>query len=156
MLNDLLDQVMRSYAPTSTGTTLQNYIDLKVPMEEGAGADVFMYVNVAATATSGGSATVQFKAVGNLSDPTFASGNITLAISDAIAVASLVAGYQIKIPIKRQDMVSLQSKTTFGRYITIQVIIGTAALTAGTFNGWFSPGPMQDNLSYPAGYAASI
>lgn len=149
---DLLDQVMSTFAPTSTGSAFDDYMDLITAMEEGAGKEIGVYINVAAAATSGGSATVTFEAIGNNSDPTFASGNKVLFTSGAIAVASLVAGYQIRGVIKRQDMVSLEPKTSFYRYMTIRTTIAVAALTAGTFNGWFTNNGVQDNLSYRAGY----
>lgn len=150
---DLGDQVMSSYAPTSTGTTLQSYIDRLALMEDAAGASVDVFIQVAAAATSGGAATVRFQAVGNATDPTFASGNKVLFDSGIIAVASLVAGYQISGTFKRQDHASLEAKTNFYRYETIIVTIATAALTAGTFNGWMTNHEnIQDNLSYPAGY----
>lgn len=154
MILDLTDQVLVSYSPTSTGSTIQNYIDRLAKMEDGNGADLYGYIQVAATATSGGSATVQFKVIGNATDPTFASGNKTLADSGAIAVATLVAGWQIPLKINHQQMPSLEPTTSFYRYVTIQVTIGTAALTAGTFNGWIATLAPQDNLSYPSGYTA--
>lgn len=153
MILDLLDQVMSSYAPTATTTTFQNYIDRKVAMENAAGFALDVYINVAAAVTSAGAATVQFQAIGNASDPTFASGNVVLFDSGVIAKAALVAGYQCRGTIKRVDMVSLEPTTSFLRYLTITSTIGTAVLTAGTFNAWFKEGEaIQDNLSYPAGY----
>lgn len=152
-LLDLTNQVLSSFSPTSTGSTFDDYIDLLAKTEYAAGNPVDCIVQVAATATSGGSATVQFQLIGNATDPTFASGNVVLADSGAIAVASLVIGYQIRMTAKRQNIVSQQATSTFVRYVTILVTIGTAALTAGTFNGWVAPSESpQDNLSYPAGY----
>ncbi len=152
-LLDLLNQVMSTYSPTATTATFDDYMDLLAKTEYAAGNPVDCIIQVAATATSGGSATVQFQLVGNATDPTFASGNVVLADSGAIAVAALVIGYQIRMTAKRQNMVSQQPTSTFVRYVTILVTIGTAALTAGTFNGWVAPSESpQDNLSYPAGY----
>lgn len=152
-LLDVTNQLLSSYAPTSTGTTIEDYMDLLAKEEFAAGNPVDCLFQVAATATSGGSATVQFKIIGNATDPTFASGNIVLFDSGAIAVATLVAGYQIRGTCKRQDIGSQQATSTFARYIAASVTIATAALTAGTFNAWVLPSEgIQDNLSYPAGY----
>src|SRR5437899_779179 len=107
-LLDLGNQLMSAYAPTTVAAHFQNYLDLLAKTEYAAGNPVDCIIEVAATATSGGSATVQFQLIGNATDPTFASGNKILADSEAIAVASLVAGYQIRMTAKRQDMVSLQ------------------------------------------------
>lgn len=152
-LLDLTNQLMTSYAPTTVAVHFQDYIDLLAKTEYAAGEPVDCLISIAAAVTSGGSATVQFQLIGNATDPTFASGNVILADSGAIAKAALVAGYQIRMTAKRQNMISLQPTSTFVQYVTILVTIGTAALTAGTFNGWVAPSESpQDNLSYPAGY----
>ncbi len=152
-LLDLTNQVMSTFAPTTVAAHLDDYFDALAKTELAAGNPVDMIVNVAATVTSGGSATVQFQLVGHATDQTFASGNIILADSGAIAKAALVAGYQIRMTAARQNIISQQATSTFARYFTILVTIGTAALTAGTFDGWIAPSESpQDNLSYPAGY----
>ncbi len=154
MILDVIDQVMSTYAPTAQTATFDDYLDRKVPMENGSGNPLDVLIQVAAAATSGGSATVLFEAIGNATDPTFASGNIILWTSDEIAVATLTAGYLIRGTIKSQAYDTLQAASTFARYLTIRVTIATADLTAGTFNGWFKDTRTQDNLSYPAGYDA--
>jgi hypothetical protein len=153
MLFDSLDQVMSLYAPTTAAASFQNYIDRLAKMENASGAPLYGYVNVNTTVTSGGSATVQFQVIGNATDATFASGNVVLADSGAIAKATLVAGYQIPLAISHAAMGSHENTGSFLRYVTILVTIGTADLTAGKFNGWITNAPvMNDNLSYPAGY----
>lgn len=153
MILDASDQVMSTYSPTAQAAAFDDYIDRLIAMENAAGADIAVYINLAAAVTSSGSATVQFQVVGNATDPTFASGNVVLFDSGAIAKATLVAGYQIRGVIKRANIVSLEAKTAFLRYLTILVTVATADLTAGTFNGWLLNGEnVQDNLSYAAGY----
>lgn len=158
MILDLTDQIMISYAPTTSGTTIANtstYIDRLAKMEDGAGSDVEVFINVATAATSTGSATVQFQVVGNATDTTFASNNKVLFDSGAIAVATLVAGYEIPGKYKRQPFTSGQPNSAFYRYETILVTIVTPGLTAGVFNGWIFNGPVQDNAKYPAGYTVA-
>lgn len=157
MYFDLLDQMMSAYAPTSTGTTntptTGPYLDRTVAMEDGAGEPLFFYGEVATTATSGGSATVQFLLLGNPSDPTFASGNVTVYDSGAIAVATLAAGYQFaRAPIPRRQAGGLETTGLLLRYYQTRVVIATAALTAGAFNSWLTTKPLQDNLSYARNY----
>lgn len=155
MILDNLDQVMAAYAPTTGATNLQSYIDRLVAMENAAGYPLFGYVNVNTTAlASGGAAEVEFLLLGNASDPTFASGNVTLATSGAIAKASLVKGYQISLAMSHAAFGSLEAKTAFLRYLTIVATITTHDLTAGKFDAWLGFAPMpSDNLSYPAGYS---
>lgn len=156
MILDNLDQVMNLYAPTdhTAGATLQSYIDRLVAMENAAGAALYGLVNINTTVTSAGSATVQFQLIGNTSDATFASGNVVLADSGAIAKATLVAGYQIPLSMSHAAFGSLEAKTGFLRYLTITANIGVADLTAGKFNAWLGISPIvSDNLSYAAGYS---
>ncbi len=151
---DLTNQVMSSYAPTAQTATFDDYIDLLAKTEYAAGNPVDCIINVAAAVTaSGGAAEVQFQLVGNATDPTFASGNVILADSGVLAKATLVAGYQIRMTAKRQNMISLEPTSSFIRYVTILVTVTTHDLTTGTFNGWVAPSESpQDNFSYPAGY----
>ncbi len=150
---DLTNQVMSSFSPT-TGASFDDYIDALAKTELAAGNPVDVIINVAAAVTAaGGASEVQFQLIGHATDPTFASGNIILADSGAIAKATLVLGYQIRMTAKRQNIVSQEPTSAFARYFTILVTITTNALTAGKFNGWIAPSESpQDNLSYPAGY----
>ncbi|MES2531929.1 MAG: hypothetical protein V4636_12905 [Pseudomonadota bacterium] len=152
MILDVLDQVMSTYAPTAVAAAFEDYIDRIVKMENGSGNPIDVLIQVAAAVTSTGAATVQFQAIGNPTDPTFASGNIVLWDSGAIGKATLTAGYLIRGTIKSQAYDTLESGAVFCRYLTILVTIGTEVLSAGTFNGWFKDTRTQDNLSYPAGY----
>lgn len=156
MILDLKNRVMTSYAPTTVATHFQDYLDRLVAMENAGGAALWAWIQVAAAVTSGGAGTVQFQVIGNASDPTFASGNVVLADSGVLAKTVLIAGHLIPLSLRRVDHDSLETSTQFLRYLTVLATIGTAALTAGTFNAWFAPEPMQDNLSYRAGYAASL
>jgi hypothetical protein len=162
MLLDLGNQIGVLYAPTAHGATVNiqtaNYIDLLVKQEEFAGQTLFWYSQCAVAPTSGGSATLQFQLIGNASDPTFASGNVVILESPytATAYTNVVANQILtNMPIPRQlpDAGSLAKTDTFLRYIAFGVLIGTADLTAGQFNSWITPRPIQDNLSNAAGYS---
>lgn len=156
MFLDSLDQVMSLYAPTdhTAGFTFQSYIDRLAAMENAAGEPLWGYVNVNTAVTSSAAATVQFQIWGNASDTTFASGNVVLADSGAIAKATLVAGYQIPLAMSRQAFQHYLAKTSFLRYLTIACSIGTTDLLTGKFNAWFTiRPPVNDALSYPAGYS---
>ncbi len=154
MFLDSLDQLLSDFAPTTGSSNYSKYIDRLAKMEDGAGEPLYLYGLVTTTATSGGSNTTQFKVLGNATDPTFASGNVTLFDSGLIAVATLVAGYQfMRAVIPRQPSPSLEPTSSFYRYITCQVLIATADLTAGKFSVWATVKPLQDNLSYPRGFS---
>lgn len=147
--------VLTPYAPTAIASANNGqFIDRMVKMEDGAGEDIIFTVFVVAAVTSAGAATVQFQLLGNATDSTFASGNVILADSGAIAKATLVAGYRVlAVKIPRSAWASYEKQNAGPlRYYAFQVIIGTAVLTAGSFNAWLTTDPVQDNLAYPAGY----
>lgn len=155
---DSATQLAVAFAPTSTGTaTVPNYIDAQAPgtptaqsEDWGMGNDWIWFTQVNATFTSGGSATLAIQLIGNATDPTFASGNVTIVnATPAVPVATLVKGFEgasyggWKIKYPRGSKV---------RYITMQTVIATAAMTAGSLNSWLTNDDMQDIQSSAAGY----
>ena len=134
--------------PTALGSTVStNIIDLGIARDiGGAVTDQLMLLCQVATAfTSGGSATlqVQFQTA-----PDNGSGSpgawSTLAQSDAIPVASLVQGYKFlpgELPGGTQ------------RFVRLNYVVGTAAMTAGTLKAAFVPS-LDVQPVYPRAYAA--
>lgn len=101
--------------------TLGNDID--IVKNGSAASNLYAYANIAVAATSGGSATLNFKI---LNDTAVGFGTaVTIAESGAIAVADLVAGYEI---FKQRLPKNLK------RYLRLQVIVAVATVTAGTVN----------------------
>ncbi len=148
MILDSKAQVATAFAPTTPhdGTILfpTTYYDEGCPIDLGAGETVGFYINVGTTCV-GATNHCTFYLLANLADPTFITGNINLFISPAIAVASLVKGYQIQAKV-RPGVVA--------RYFTLGVALDTADLSAGAFSAWL----LNDNFqtaktSYPAGYS---
>ena len=92
--------------------------------------DLWLVIRVATTATSGGSATGQFRLV---SDATTSISTTTATVhvtSAAFAVAAMTAGVTllaVKLP-----------KDTYERYLGIQQITGTAAFTAGAIDAFLT------------------
>lgn len=148
MILDSKGQIATAFAPTTPhdGTILfpTTYYDALAPIDLGAGETVGFYINVATTCV-GATNTSTFYLIGNLTDPTFTTGNIKLFISDAIAVASLVKGYQIQAKVRPGSV---------ARYFTLGVGLGTADLSAGAFSAWLLNDDFQTaKTSYPAGYS---
>lgn len=167
MLLDILDcmtapaGVVTPFAPTATGNNISTaaVIDRTIAMEDGMGTDIDFIGIVTTTVTSGGAATVQFQLLGNATDPTFGSNNVVLYQSIAIPFATLVAGYRLQVPkIPRAAFLEFINATAVAggpvnRYYTVNVIIGTAVLTAGAFNFWLtSEFGVQDNVAYKSNY----
>lgn len=124
-------------AETTVAThTSDNVIDT---VELGDAVNELYFEAVVETAcTSAGSATVQIKLI---TDPneTLDDGPTVLWESDAIPVASLVDKYKF-------GTVRLPKPDKLKRYLAAQIIIGTAALTAGAFDIYLTDNP-QTNIN---------
>jgi len=135
-------------SPTATGSTAStNIIDLGVARDiGGAVTDQLMLLCEVVTAfTSGGSATlqVQFQTAPDNGSGAPGSWSI-LSQSDAIAVAALVQGTKFlpgELPGGTQ------------RFIRLNYVIGTAAMTAGTLKAALVPS-LDVQPVYPRAYSA--
>jgi hypothetical protein len=100
---------------------LGNTVNIDPGTAHGRNRQLLLQVTVAVT--SAGAATVQFEVV--MSDDAAGQTNLTVLLQTAaIAKATLVAGYIIPLP-------ALPTAVT-QRYIGIQYVVGTAALTGGS------------------------
>lgn len=121
---------------TAIGTAnLGDCIDLGagVPVAGGDIEDLDLVVSMDTAATSAGSATVQFQLVTDSQAPPRVDGNqVVLATSGPIPVANLVAGYAAWIA-------DLPETFNYKRYLGIQSVVATAALTAGKANAFLTP-----------------
>lgn len=113
-----------------------DYIDLGAARDIGVSQQLYMLITVHTTCTSGGSATVQFKL--QCDDNSSFSSAKSPIMTDLIPVASLVAGYQIALPIPP----GLDE-----RYVRLYYGVATADLTAGKFNAGIVEG-LQKNRAY--------
>jgi len=95
---------------------------------------MFLVIQVDTTATSGGSATVQFHLCSDAAAAIATDGSATYHFStSAIAVATLVAGYYVcKVALP---------KGTYERYVGILQTTAVAALTAGKINAFLTQDP---------------
>lgn len=92
------------------------------PLADPGRSPVPLLVQVTTAVTSGGSATVQVQLV-MADDAALTSNLVVLESTDAIAVASLVAGYKFRFGTLPPGITK--------RYLGVQYIIGTATTTAG-------------------------
>lgn len=162
MLLDNLTQIATSYAPTALGSNIctQGIVDRITAMDDGAGQDILFTVYVATSVTSAGSATVEFQLLGNATDPTFASSNVVLVDTGSAGIpkATLVAGYRAVSAVIPRGAFKGYESSILGqagapcRYLTLNVIIGTAVLTAGAFNAYLTNNAGIDNIAYKSGF----
>jgi hypothetical protein len=150
MLLDSSNQFSASQAVTALGSTAStNIIDLGIARDVGDAvtASLYLLCQVATAFASGGSATLQVQVQ---SAPDNGSGSpgtwSTIEQSDAIPVASLVQGYKF-LPG------AMVSPTTPGRFLRLNYVIGTAAMTAGAATAALVPS-LDQQPAYARAYAA--
>lgn len=109
--------------------TIGDVIDLGAAQQLNDPEKLFLVIVMDVTATSGGSATAAFAL---LTDDNAAMSSPTVIWQgNAIAVASLVAGY-------RYAVVPIPRGANFERYIGLRQVTGTAAFTAGAVNAFLT------------------
>lgn len=114
--------------PLATGNLYRNL----------AVSELFLITRFEVTLTSGGSATVSVRLMGD-NNSAMSSGALILQQSSLVAYAGITAGTVYKTPLPRVNM---------ERYLQVEYIVGTAALTAGTVSSWLSPTAEGDWYAY--------
>lgn len=136
MITDKQNTLATEQAVTAAaGST--DYLDLGVAREPGIGGDLFVAITCTEAATAAGAATVQFQL--QCDDNSSFSSAKTVVQTDAIPKATLVAGYQIFLPIPP----GLDE-----RYVRLYFNVATGPLTAGKFSAHIVQGA-QKNKAYP-------
>ena len=125
---------------TGTGTNNEgDIIDMGTGgVDAGQGQPVYVVIQVDTAMTSGGSATVQFSVVSDSTSTIATDGTQTIHfLSDAFAVADMTAGatFVFALPVGFDDVAAYE------RYLAFQVVVGTAALTAGAVNAFLTLDP---------------
>ncbi len=134
-------------SPTAIGSTAStNVIDLGVARDIGGAVtdELYLLCQVVTAFTSGGSGTLQVQYQGSTDNSSWT----TIVQSDAVAVASLIAGYKFL-----QNAVPSVNSSTLYRYHRLNYVIGTAVMTAGALRSAFVPA-LQHSPPYAVGYLA--
>ncbi len=110
--------------------TIGDVIDLGVLNNQLNDPDkLFLVITMDVTATSGGSATLAMALITD--DNASMSSPAVIWQGNAIAVASLVAGY-------RYAVIQLPRAAVFERYLGLRQVTGVAAFTAGAVNAFLT------------------
>jgi len=114
-----------------------------VSRDIGAGQPLYLVITVATAITSGGSAKVIFHLVSDATTTIATNGAATEHVkTNDIAVADLVAGYTLVIPLP-------SSNPTYERYLGFQVEESASqALTGGTVNAYLTLDPQGPRDAY--------
>lgn len=147
MIRDLLNQFSDQAAVTTTAL-LTNVIDLgplaagNAIRDIGAGEPEFLHILVEAAVTAAGAATVTFTLESD-SEPTLATSPTVHWTSGAIGKATLVAGYEFKVPLP---------PGAYERYLGVRATVATGPLTAGTFTAAIVKG-LDTRRDYASGFS---
>jgi hypothetical protein len=157
--------------PTATGTTaLTNVIDsgplggqntlAPVPnagRDFGMGYPTWLYLLFTATVTSGGAATLDLQLVSSAA-AALTSPNVMLDLTGgalAYTNAKFASGSALRFAMPRSGPYNATTNTGgWLRYIGINSIVATAALTAGSVVAFITR-DIQDNVIYQAGFTLS-
>ena len=122
--------------PNSTTVNVGDIIDTGVIRDVGAGQPLYLIITIDTAVTSGGAATVAFLMVSDSTSTIATDGTATKHIeTDAIAVASLTAGYTMVVPFSSVN-------PSYERYLAFQVKeTAGQALTAGNVNAFLTIDP---------------
>ncbi len=144
MILDERSEFADAVALTTGATGIKNFGDI---IDLGSARDigqkpVFLVIQVT-TAIVGTSSTVSFQIVSD-STTTISESTMTVHASTfAVPEATLVAGYQLIIPIPPENPV-------YERYLAVQITIGTANLSSGNANAFLTLDPNSiAGKSYP-------
>lgn len=144
---DQLLQLSAAQAVTASAVST-NTIDLSQNRDIGAGTDLYAVIDVDATVTAAGAATVTFQVISS-ANANLSSPNV-LSQTDAIGKAELTAGRKpIVVPIAPHVLNSLPIGQ---RYLGLQYTVGTGPLTAGAFTCYIAMGDISVNKNYPSGF----
>lgn len=126
----ILDKLLRfseAQALTSTGSTVStDVVDLAAARDLSVATIIEVLVRVGTTFTSGGAGTLQVQVQGSTDNSTF----YTMAESIAYALAALTAGADLL----RINLPGPGAGQAVPRYLRINYVIATAAMTGGTVN----------------------
>lgn len=123
--------------PNNTTVNVGDIIDLGITGRDvGNGQPLYLVIQVTTTIASAGSAIVEFLLSSDSTSTIAVDGTQTIHYrSDYFAVAVLVAGYQLVVPIP-------SGSPTFERYLAFQIReTGSQALNAGNVNAFLTLDP---------------
>jgi|SRR3990167_1142731 len=145
----LIDKVQEFADATSVGTpnnstvNVGNIFSIGDLRDIGHGTPVYLVVQVTTAVTSGGAATVAFLLVSDSTTTIATNGTATKHVeTKAFAVASLVAGFQVIVPLPSEE-------PDYEKYIAFQIKeTAGQALTAGNVNAFLTLNPVA-HKAYP-------
>lgn len=143
-----------TWAPTALGDNIStnvydtaplgNLLNTNAGINLGEGEGLILLITVKTAVTSAGAATVDFR-LRTDSNANLTTSPVDLVSSGAIAKASLVAGYQIKLKLPI---------ASYKEFIGVDANIGTAVLTAGAFEAELVK-DISNNTKYDSGFSVA-
>lgn len=148
MILDERTEIADATALSTAGTGLAlvgDVIPLSVARNIGAGKPLFMVITIDTAVTSSAAASVAFRLVSDAQAAIAVDGSATEhGRTNAIAKASLVAGYTFVIPVP------LEASQPYETFLGVLQDVTTTALTAGKVNAFLTTTP-KATKAYPDG-----
>ncbi len=149
MIIDKNLQIATALALSTAATGLAlvgDQIDLgSIGRDPSNGRPLWLVIGVTTAVTSVGAATVEFRLVSDAQAAIAVDGTATEhGKTYAFPKATLVAGYQVAIPLPPQF-------PSYERYLGLLMNVGTAALTAGSINAF-----VTDNVQIAKAYPDAL
>ncbi len=114
---------------------LGDVIDLGVARDIGHGQQLYLVIQSTVSHTSGGSsATVVFQLVSDGIAVPATSGQTIHSMTTPLTISQLVAGKQYVIPVPAEGL-------AYERYLGLQIVVASEALTAGSVNAFLTTEP---------------
>lgn len=139
-IDDFLEFADATALGTATGTSnLGGTIDLDVVRDVGEGKQLYAVIQITTDLTSGGAATIFFQVVSDATaTPNTAGTQSVHARSPSYTATALDAGEMVVIAL---PPMGYGAPIQYKRYLGLQSVVGTAALTAGAVNAFITPTP---------------
>lgn len=141
MIIDSLMEFMDAQAETTAAThNSDSYVDLgatAAAREIGHGEPMYFVVTCDVAPTSSGAATVQFKLASDGTTTIASDGTESVHYASDVITYSDIAAGDVVLAVAVPD----GGLVPYERYLGAQLVIGTAALTAGAFSAFLTKDP---------------
>lgn len=135
MVDSRLEFANAADGSQSAGTYLApNQVDLEVARDIANGQPLYLVIQADEAFTSGGSATVQFRLRSDDSASIHATTSTGHIDTGAEAFGTYSAGHTKVIPLPLEG-------NAYERYLGLQLIVGTATTTGGTYSAFLTAQP---------------
>lgn len=138
IVDNLIEFANAAAVTTTVGTAEVETLDMLVAADHGflrGNKPLYLIIQVTTAFATGASGTVKFRVVSDAQDPVQTDGSETQHVeTPVLAVADLPLGEKIALVLPPES-----DSNPYERYLGLQSIVATGALSAGAIDAWISP-----------------